>query len=457
MRRRMRSATAVLWRWYRSPTGLVFGALVLATAALLALDQLVPAAIVLLVLAGLLIPYKLRGLTDRTEGANQRAAAVERTAMADARQMLSAIESARTEWIDILTADRSAWRSGLDGQVDEIQGLRLELMNLAELGHRVDDLERSSERMRAALERDRQQRILANVRHRNDGRIPARALVLLTPQRSGSTWLFDMLRTSPWIDVKTSADLFVSLGAGGRRYPADLSNGADADMELEVQPGVGGTIPNLPKCAASALPTAAERFAIEKVHPSALGFDAGSFVRRLHERDEAVRGETQVVYLVRHPTDTLRSFIAYQGRSKRWHAHVPRDAAPLHVLRSLQVVAQLREEVPGPVIAYEDLNSEPIATLARLLELLGAPREQRAALECAAHAVATTMVDSRTSEQSRPFLETKPTVTRQQVLLGEPFSDPARALRELAEAESIYSDLVAASSVGDPPRSSAEH
>ena len=228
-------------------------------------------------------------------------------------------------------------------------------------------------RVEAVLERalvaERDARSLVDVQLANR-RLPLkRILLLFTIPRSGSTWLFDMLRTHPAVRLEPTARAWLALGMNGDRYPVALQHADGASLPVETSPGKAAAIPVFPPAAmleAGSIEEA-ERWALEKGYPQFVGFEAGRLAARIRDlRESGV--EVEVVYGVRCPLAAMRSMAAYKRHDPEWLKHLPVAEIPQYVARSLETLLQLQSLFGGFVIEYESLpDGAALARLARRL------------------------------------------------------------------------------------------
>lgn len=420
-------------KWYLSPIGLVYLALlVVALVVGFASDQWVVAAALLFVAVGVVVPYKLareRSETQSKFGETADAVAkVQQDAADDAAGMRTSVDGLRRD----LTGERAARTEA--GDRDTQRHAALEAV-LAEDAKRLEmlgsGLEAAEESLARKLDEDAVARVARTVvnDHRPDllaethrivdqersdwslalakeaaHHISAENVVLLvTPQRTGSTWVMDMLRCAPSVVLLPTADLYRALGVSGNRYPGDLSR-SPRPFPIELRPNVGGTIPALEPPTGMRRPEARlDRYAIEKVHPTAVDFDAPGFVRRVERLADDLDGNITLLYLIRRPADSIRSFISYQRRGG-WHQDVPRDGVVELYRRSYEVMAFVRKEFPGSVLSYDALREDP-TRMSQLFERLAphtAMPEDIARIS--SHAIEATRRGKVESRQTGPFV-----------------------------------------------------
>ena len=267
-----------------------------------------------------------------------------------------------------------------------------------------------------AEERDRSERALAaglaeerSVRaavagHLADRGLPLRRILLiLTIHRSGSTWLFDLLRTHPAARLEPTTRAWAALGLEGWRYPGAFHHAAGAVVPLEFKPGQWATIPSFPRARipGAERPGEADRWALEKAHPEFTGFDA----ERLAARILGLRGkgvEVEIVYGVRKPLDAMWSMAEYKTREPAWYKHLPLEEVPRFFARSLDSLARARALVGGSVVDYRNLpDGAAMKALCRRLAPCWGEAESAAWLS---HAAAATCRSKRRQRKAAGFL-----------------------------------------------------
>ena len=72
-------------------------------------------------------------------------------------------------------------------------------------------------------------------------------------------------------------------------------------------------------------------------------------------RGEDQRIEVEVVYGVRRPIDAMWSMVAFQRRQPTWYARLDTVDLPAWIERSISTMVDMREQVPGVVIDFDDL------------------------------------------------------------------------------------------------------
>ncbi len=477
--RRAVAALKSLTRWYLTPTGvLVVVSAIVAIVVSAVTESPVPIFVAAIFLLLIVFPWKMTrsqtSLNRLKQQMNDRAAASEDTArdqsdrlrtlvQNERRNYLSSLETARSEWADVMSAERlmrDAEEQRMIGQYDdalaqikkleaELDGLRGSMRDVEENMRDVEEklpgveaavadaaakatdgikgeLKKNEQkiinRVDGRLRTERSARLLETARLRVGDSTPERMLIILTPQRTGSTLLMDAFRSYPGVGMWPTARYFTMLGAGGRRYPGDLSPDAGTGEVSEVQPGVGGIVPVPPASWDAERSLGSPKIALEKIHPMTVDFDPEQMIERLgYLADEGIT--VDVVYQLRDPVESIRSFLAYQQRAERWHPDMePADViAQYHA--SYSMMAQLSRRVPGPVVAYPDFRESPMALGAVYEAVFAADHDMAVAL--AAEVLAATSAASRQAIQKGPFVDADRSGVpdRTQILLGWPDRD----------------------------------
>ncbi len=211
--------------------------------------------------------------------------------------------------------------------------------------------------------------IMEYVRARTQDSLPQNCLLLITVQRSGSTFLMDSLRSHPCIDIESRAILWEKLGLRGNRYPHDLSNGPDATLEIESRPGLGAKIPEftVEGCeTANHILNQAPKYALEKLHPSFYGFDPGNLHSGIQKLSENVC--FKIIYLVRDPGSALTSYLNYQLRNPKWVPECEHDGLFNYVIASYEGIWNMYHKIRGKVLDYSDLIDRFDETLTLIYE-----------------------------------------------------------------------------------------
>jgi FkbM family methyltransferase len=227
-------------------------------------------------------------------------------------------------------------------------------------------------------------------------------VLLVAPERSGSTWLFDLMRCHPAALFLPAADLYRRLGVKGRRYPVHLSDGLGPTIDIEVEEGLGARVPAFTPRDVDIGPTS--HLAVEKIHPAAIRFDVPGFLRRVDEIGSQQRKEIRCCYLTRDPVDSIRSFLAYKHRESDWAPNLPVSSAPDLYLRTFEALRELVSERPGPVIRYEELVADPSQIVSRLYQWLWPEIDPSTNVSIASRAIEMTRRDRVERNQTGGFV-----------------------------------------------------
>ena len=278
----------------------------------------------------------------------------------------------------------------------------------AERGHTEKALAaehgRTEKTIAEAIQSERNRRSLVDV-HLADRGLPIRRILLLfTIHRSGSTWLFDMLRTHPAVRVEPTTRVWTALGMDGSRYPGAFHHTDGASVPLEITPGWAAAIPAFPPAA---IPEGgieeAERWALEKAHPEFVGFEASRLAARVRD----LRGNgiaVEIVYGVRCPLDAMWSMAEYKSRDPKWYKKLLIGEIPRFIARSFEVLAEARTLLGGSIIEYENLPDG--AALNRLALRLAPAWGEAEATAWRAHAASATGRSKRGQRRGTGFLGT---------------------------------------------------
>jgi hypothetical protein len=455
-----RGLSALSWvlGWYRSPTGVVLLAAGIAGVALSAsFDSWWPLASLAGAVVGVVVPYKLArshaairaaelGVAERLRIADGKLAAelgrLRNLLQNERKSNLGAVETARAEWASLISSERrlqaaavERFEGGLRHNQEELAGMEADLALLqtavSDLSTRLADqqgnLESAVARALVDAERKLVERVEGRLRSERSARLfetaqlrvgssrPSRLVVIMTPQRTGSTLLTDLLRAHPDGGFWPTAELFTALGAGGRRYPADLSPDAGRGDVIEVQHGVGGLVPSV---GIERRDLAVPAVAIEKIHPMTVDFDSDALTGRI-DRLETEGIEVTLVYQVRDPVESIRSFLAYQQRAEGWHADFASESVVGLYRSSYEMMGSLFSKRPGPVIEYATMRESTQALVELYLAVFGGRDDL---LDLAAAALAGNTVESRKSTQKGPFVDAdrRGVPSRADILLGWP-------------------------------------
>jgi hypothetical protein len=193
---------------------------------------------------------------------------------------------------------------------------------------------------------------------------PDTLIALVTVERSGSTAMFDLLRSHPDVYVEHLSFLWEEMGFQGRRYPTSLSDQGRYTTPVEVQPRVGARIPVVE--ADTTVQGTQRTIAIEKAHPQFFDYDPGRLtagIARLHDRGTDV----DVVVQVRRPLEVMWSMAEYKRREPAWYASLDPADIPAYVLASFRSLRRIADEFPSCRIID---NSDLIQVSPRLVDLV---------------------------------------------------------------------------------------
>lgn len=194
-------------------------------------------------------------------------------------------------------------------------------------------------------------------------------LVILCNPRSGSTWLMDLLRSHPKVEMQKSAGFYNVFGLDGRRYPVDLSNQVDGSKELEVLPSEHVKIPALAIPSVSMHETLFPSYKLEKIHPEFFEFATADFIKNVLAKQKEGH-EFKFILLVRNPISAIDSFYRYQQRNPKWYSWLKTEKLVEFTLKTFQSMANFQQEFGGLAIDYTTYITEPDKVLEKIYNYL---------------------------------------------------------------------------------------
>lgn len=214
----------------------------------------------------------------------------------------------------------------------------------------------------------RRARACATSRYRRTRGLPGNLLIIVAPPRSGSTWLFDLLKSVPGARVHRTFDIFAALRLVGRRYPVDCTVQEPPCERVETEPGLFEGLPLYVDEEQATGPSPTNWY-VEKCHPHFYSYNARAFSKSLRRfrPDWSIR----TIYHVRKPRSVFASFFSYQLRNPNWNRGITPLLAGRHLLANYRSLKELSERVPGTVMDYDELRSQPVRALHRLLAAIG--------------------------------------------------------------------------------------
>jgi len=196
-------------------------------------------------------------------------------------------------------------------------------------------------------------------------------LLLLTHQRSGSTWLFDVIRSFPFIAMHPSYFFFSHLGAKGARYPVDLSRSLGdyvkspaSESVIEIRPFFWRKIPRFKQicqCDISNIPF----YWIEKIHPHFLSSDNNNL-----KFDSLLRPNIHIVLVIRSPLETAASFIAYQKRNTGWYKKINPSNIASFLISEYSMLLSIAKTGRAIVIRYDQIMSTFLETIFKIFRFI---------------------------------------------------------------------------------------
>ena len=277
-----------------------------------------------------------------------------------------------------------------------------------------DAIEHLRRELQRGLAAERSARLVALARRDVDRRTPTppqRWLLIIAPQRTGSTWLLDALRCHPRMMLHPTPDITRLLGMGDiGRYPQGLSDTRPdiaSDMtEVEIRDGVGAMVPRFdPPASLVEATSSLPAWVVEKVHPEFFDWDAAAFAQRLDELERERGVEVRLVYRLRDPREAVGSMLRYKRHEPRWYGHVAADEVPAFMAKTYEAVRDLAVLRAGPVLAYPRGEDDAAEELRRVFAWLWEGEGgAEAASEIAAWATRATKREARRERRSGTFL-----------------------------------------------------
>ncbi|MGR8919442.1 MAG: hypothetical protein ACU85V_07475 [Gammaproteobacteria bacterium] len=241
------------------------------------------------------------------------------------------------------------------------------------------------------------------------GRLPPRLLLIVAAPRSGSTWLFDALRSHPQVGMTVAPSVVALLGTRiGRRYPLDLSLPAGQGTTIYMTVADKGGLPAPGGRAGANAGTSEPEVALEKVHPEYFDFRAERLAAVLERVEQD--GRACVVYNVRAPAGALRSYWKYKQRNPAWSGHVPVEQVAEQMARTYASIDASHRRRPGLVVDFDELERDTAGVLEAVFvaafTALGVdPAPSPALAAVCRDAVDLTDRDARIKAGPTPFLE----------------------------------------------------
>lgn len=416
----MRRHILDLIRWYITPVGALFGFFLVVAAVLGFIGYADWAFLTGIVAVGVVVPYKLARERRSGRALEAKIKDVEATALAKKEESFSKRDSdlraamiQEIERVDALTNARidtiehhldkrfeelstevkgtiadissevrdmrhlqmeSMTRveraiTSVDGVTDELQKVADDLAKRAkEIGSLRDDSASRIRELRNDLKDERNERIVGIARSVSRFETKGRLLLVLTPPRTGSTWLLDALRAHPDVHFEaTPRALSILQLSNMNRYPSGLSNRENAELDVEVSPGRGARIPDY---AVTVPPSEeAEPLSVEKIHPLFYDFDTSYFLERLRVA-EREGSPVKLLVRLRDPEYTIRSILRYKQRDPGWYRFIPESDVPRHVERSLRSILEVVRVYPALLSRYEDHVRDPVTSMAQLYQAI---------------------------------------------------------------------------------------
>ena len=162
--------------------------------------------------------------------------------------------------------------------------------------------------------------------------------------RSNSTLLLDLIRSIPGIKMNQYYDIYKKLKLKGRRYPKDLVNIFDFDCnEIETKKNFFEKIPIIERDESELL------YFVEKIHPHFINTHYFIFKKRLYKYFDTIK----IIFLIRHPYESLNSFIKYSMQNEEWGKG---KKIPDFIINQYKCMYQLYRINPGLVVTNEEMQ-----------------------------------------------------------------------------------------------------
>jgi len=242
---------------------------------------------------------------------------------------------------------------------------------------------------------------------------PANALILLTIERTGSTWLSDAIRCHPAVKYWPTGIICKDFKLSRfRRYPMDLSNHEDATETIEVSPGKWEKIPNFNDALVpDSVPiiNEAKQYAIEKFHPHFFKFNSIEFIKSITYLED-LGVAVKLIYLVRDPEAAITSFMNYQKRKPSSHKETTGKEIITYMQNKYQSILEVSRYYPGLILDYANVKSNLEETLQKIYDYLWPHanlEEKQLSLTVSRKAGELTSRSKRIKITSSPFLGKK--------------------------------------------------
>jgi len=208
----------------------------------------------------------------------------------------------------------------------------------------------------------------------NEQDSPNNVIIILANPRSGSTWLFDAIRSHPAVDMLIKGNIYRDLDLIGRRYPRDLVPNNRKHINVEVVPNtdkwVDVPVFSIPEDEYK-IPGVIlqKRYAIEKIHPHYYRFNSDPFITKINDYTDNLR-TLKMIYLVREPKGSLVSFLNYQKRNPKWNSDKKPADVIMHMNMTYQNILGVAEHRNGLIVDYGKLRQDFDNTLSLVFEFL---------------------------------------------------------------------------------------
>lgn len=187
-------------------------------------------------------------------------------------------------------------------------------------------------------------------------------VIVVGPPRSGTTVVFDALRSHPHARLERSSAMFSRLIRGSHhRYPRDLCV-QSGGIRFEQKKGDVVRAPSFGWTEEQNI----GGWMIERINPHFFLHDVDWFITRVEQLD-AAGAKVRLVLRVRDPRAMLRSQWLYKRRVPTWQGWLTEESMLSFARESYEAMAELQQRRPASVLSvYEDEEkgvAEAIASL----------------------------------------------------------------------------------------------
>jgi glycosyltransferase involved in cell wall biosynthesis len=225
--------------------------------------------------------------------------------------------------------------------------------------------------------RERQSRLYYQAENESSGNMPKNILIILSVQRSGSTWLMDSIRTHPSVYFEPMPVIHESLKLNGGRYPTGLANTSESHFPIIQNKGRNNAVLvpefQMKEVEGLNLSTAVlnKKYAIEKIHSESFNFECDLFVDSIKKYEEKYNAEITFIYQIRDPIEVIRSFLGYQKRDNNWYSRFSITSEVVdHIKRSFESLLIMAKLKNGYMVDYKYLSNNYMDTVTSIFDIL---------------------------------------------------------------------------------------